>query len=101
MVYGQKNDKVTFTKAEPNASPAPSNGNLNIALAQQVVTRGCTQAETIDNAIVSFSEDNVLPKFHFMEQAANIYIPQGGKEYAIVSVGGGRDAMIASLRKYP
>ena len=28
-----------------------------------------------------------------MEQAANIYIPQGGKEYAIVSVGGGRDAM--------
>ncbi len=83
MVYGEKNEMVTFTKVDPSASFAPSAGILNIALEQQVVTRGETKAETIDNAIVSFSEDNILPKFHFMEQAANLYIPQGNEEYAI------------------
>ena len=37
----------------------------------------------MDNAIVSFNEGSQLGKFYFGEQNANIYLPQGGEEYAI------------------
>ena len=39
---------------------------------------------------MSFDEGSQLGKFYFGEQNANIYLPQDGEEYAIVSVG--RDA---------
>jgi hypothetical protein len=84
-VYGNAGDKVTFTMVDPDQAPAPSNASLNIAVTQQATNRG--PATTIDNAIVSFNEGSVLPKFNFGTQNANIYIPQDGKEYAIVSMG--------------
>ena len=81
------NDSVVFTKATQQ-SAGPSNSGLRIAL---------TQANTrsnalLDNAIITFNEGSQLGKFYFGKQNANIYIPQGGEEYAIVSVGNGRDA---------
>jgi len=85
-VYGNQGDKVTFTMVDPDQAPAPSNASLNIAVTQQATDRG--PASIIDNAIVSFNEGSVLPKFNFGIQNANIYIPQDGKEYAIVSMGG-------------
>ena len=39
----------------------------------------------IDNAIVSFNENSQLEKFVFFEDNAKLYIPQGEKDYAIVS----------------
>ena len=92
--------KVVFSDA-PMTS-APSNGSLNIALSQVVepaetpVNRGDDPSTssgtlTLDKAIVSFNEGNELGKFYFGEQNANIYIPQGGEEYAIASVSAGRD----------
>lgn len=68
-----------------NAPQTQSNnqGNIEIALAQTVATRGGSNMETLDNAIVSFNEGNELSKFYFGTQAANIYIPQGTEEYAI------------------
>ena len=77
-------ESVTFTT---NAPENPSNGNLQMTVAQQVVTRDgvSTGSTTIDNAIVSFNEGSRLGKFYFGENDANIYIPQNGKEYAIVS----------------
>ena len=71
---------VTFSK---NAFRNATTGNLNIAVVQ-VNERGASTT-TIDNAIVSFNEGNELPKFYFMEQNANLYIPQGEKEYAIAT----------------
>ena len=44
-------------------------------------------AKHLDNVIVSFDEGEGMPKFNFMEQDAKIYIPQDGKEYAIVHGG--------------
>ena len=38
----------------------------------------------LDNAIVSFTEGNALEKFVFNEDNAKLYIPQDGKDYAIV-----------------
>ena len=88
---------VTFSTT-PQQQNTINNGNLHIALSQVVepvetpVNRGnglstSSGALTLDNAIVSFNEGSELGKFYFGSQSANIYIPQGGEEYAIVTVG--------------
>ncbi len=82
-VNGSEGDVVTFTL--PDESVAPNSGNIQIALAQTVASRGESNEQTIDNAVVSFNESSTLPKFYFGTQNANIYIPQGDKEYAVVS----------------
>ena len=79
------NDKITFRRTS-FASNAINNGNIELVLAQAVTNRG--NAETLDNAIVSFNEGSQLPKFYFGEQNAILYIPQGTEEYAIVSSNG-------------
>jgi hypothetical protein len=40
---------------------------------------------TIDNAIISFGEGEGLEKFSLREDGSRLYIPQGGKDYAVVS----------------
>ena len=84
VVNAQASGNVTFSKTAPLHSTG-NNGSLQIALAQTVTTRGGSSTETLDNAIVSFNEGSQLGKFYFGEQDANIYIPQDGKDYAIVS----------------
>ena len=72
------NETVTFNRYEQQAS-APDNGSLSIAL-----TQANSRSNTLlDKAIVSFNEGAELGKFYFLEQDANIYIPQGDEEYAI------------------
>ena len=66
---------ITFSRTAPNAK-----GGINLALAEAM--RGATQ---MDNAIVSFNEGSKLGKFYFGTQNANLYIPQGTEEYAIVN----------------
>lgn len=81
-VNGSEGEVVTFTKPTSNA-PIPN--NLSLVLAQQIVNRGESSSQTLDNAIVSFNEDSKLAKFYFGTQNANLYIPQGAEEYAIVN----------------
>lgn len=74
---------VSFLRAsDPNMISSPNNGSLQIAL-EQANVRGAS--EKIDNAIVSFNEGSKLEKFVLFEDNARIYIPQNGKDYAIVS----------------
>ena len=47
--------------------------------------RGTKQSSTLDNTIVSFSEGNQLEKFIFDADLSKLYIPQDGKDYAIVT----------------
>ena len=87
----ENNPTVTFSTTAPSTS---NKGNLNIMLCEVDTRRGTTGREAfIDNAIVSFNEGDQLGKFVFNEDNAKLYIPQNGKEYAIVCVGDGRDAM--------
>ncbi|MBQ3709088.1 MAG: InlB B-repeat-containing protein [Bacteroidales bacterium] len=77
---------VTFSKTKQTDGSA-NNGDLELTLTQNVAnsnTRG-ESVQTLDNAIVSFNENSQLEKFYFGNQNANIYIPQGNEEYAIVS----------------
>ena len=79
------NESVTFSRASQQS--APSQGSIQIAVAQ-ANTRGNAVE---DKAIVSFNEADQLGKFVFNEANAKLYIPQGGKDYAIAVLG--RDAM--------
>ena len=68
-----------------NTMPSQSNhnsGNLQITLSQQMVTRSGATNTTMDNAIVSFNESDLLEKFNFGDNA-KLYIPQGDMDYAI------------------
>jgi len=87
-------ETVTFSTTEPELEEANNNqGSLRITLSQVDAGRKTMgRGAMLDNAIVSFNEGSQLGKFYFGTQNANIYIPQGGEEYAIVSVGNGRDA---------
>ena len=71
---------VTFTKTTAQQSTQPS--QLQLTLAQQETNRGGVTSAMIDNAIVSFSKGDQLEKFHFGDNA-QIFIPQGNKDYAI------------------
>ena len=75
---------VTFSK-NPLDIESSNNGNVQIALAQSVVTRGESSSQTLDNAIISFNEGSQLGKFYFGSQDANLYIPMDNEEYAVVS----------------
>ena len=67
---------ITFSKNAPSGAK----GSINLALAKN--ERGAAQ---MDNAILSFNEGSQLGKFYFGTQNANLYIPQGIEEYAIVN----------------
>ena len=73
-----ESETVTFNTSGV-FSAGPNNGGLTIALVQANTRSNAV----MDNAIVSFNEGERLGKFYFGTQSANIYIPQGGKEYAI------------------
>ncbi len=86
IVQGNADEMLTFGTMAPNTSgDAHNKGNLQIVLAQTTATRGEAGMKALDNAIVSFNEGSQLGKFYFGTQKANIYIPQNGKDYAIVS----------------
>ena len=93
-------ETATFTTTAPVASGLTKNGNLQIALSQPMSNmRGTStgSATTLDNAIVSFNGGTQLGKFYFGKQNANIYIPQNGKEYAIVCVGRDGACTVSSM----
>ncbi|MBO6026656.1 MAG: fibronectin type III domain-containing protein [Bacteroidales bacterium] len=79
IVKADANGTVAFSKEAPAGQTG--SGSLQITLSQA----NTRSAESIDNAIISFNEGDELPKFYFGESNANIYLPQDGEEYAIVS----------------
>ena len=70
-------ERVTFSRA--TQQNAPNQGNIQIAVAQT----GMRGNVTHDKAIVSFNPNDKLDKFYFNESTAKVYIPRGGKDYAI------------------
>lgn len=77
---------VTFTKVAIRQAPQPN--QLQVTVAQQVMNRGTVTSTVNDNVIVNFNEGSLLEKFSFNADAAKLYIPQGEKEYAILSAEG-------------
>lgn len=72
-------ETVTFSKAAP--VEGANQGVLQIAVAQ-ADTRG---AAMMDKAIVSFNAGDKLEKYVFNKDNAQLYIPRGKNNYAVVS----------------
>ncbi|MBQ4398626.1 MAG: leucine-rich repeat domain-containing protein [Bacteroidales bacterium] len=70
-------ETVTFSRTAQQSTG--NNGMIQIAVAQANTRVNAIQ----DKAIVSFNEGSQLGKYYFGRQNANIYLPQGGEEYAI------------------
>ena len=77
------NQNVIFTKASQNQ--ASQLNQLEMTVAKQVMSRGTATSMVHDNAIVNFNAGSQLEKLPFNADAAKLYIPQDGKDYAIVS----------------
>ncbi len=72
VIAATNNEKMYFTTTEPD-----NNGKsivLNLGEGRQ----------NIDRAIVRFGEGRTLPKLQFFEGSTKLYIPQDGKDYAVV-----------------
>ena len=65
---------LTFTASAKGNTKA--NNQLSFSLSNN--------NKTIDRAVVRFGESNTLPKLRLMQGCAEVYIPQNGKDYAIV-----------------
>ena len=75
--------QVKFSKKAPDAptTATGNNGSLQLTL-----TQADTRSQAVqDKAIVSFAEGTELGKYVFNDEHAKLYIPQDGKDYAIVS----------------
>ena len=73
--------KCRFSRIDPEQSAGK--GNLNLQVAQVTNSRDAQPAT--DNAIIRFDGGNALQKFSFRNDNAKLYIPQNGKDYAVVN----------------
>ena len=73
VVADNDGDILTFSTEAPAGKSAKLNMN---------VTKG---RAVVDHAIISFNEGQQLPKIQFRNGSTKVYIPQDGKDYAIVS----------------
>ena len=71
-----ENDTMTFTPASQSA--IANNASLVVNLSQG-------RGSVIDRAIVRFDSNRTLPKFQLNPNSTKVYIPQGGKDYAVVA----------------
>lgn len=72
-------ESVTFSK---NASKSEPSINISIVKA---ITKGHA---IVDQARVSFNENDQLTKYTLREQSGKLYIPKNGQEFAVVSANG-------------
>ena len=76
VVAEQEGETVTFT---PTQDPGKASEQLIVNLS------GNHRGGAIDRAIVRFDDSRALPKFQLFEGNAKLYIPQNGKDYAVVN----------------
>ena len=80
LVQADSEDK-TISFANSSYNIVAKNGMMQVMVSQANM-RGSSM---VDKAIVSFNAGDELGKFVFNADAAELYIPQDGKDYAIVS----------------
>ena len=81
VIAEAEGETVTFTPANRTANDEE---RIIVNLSGPSTSSG---AAVVDRAIVRFGEGRTLPKFQIRDNSTRIYIPQGGKDYAIATVG--------------
>ena len=78
-------ETVTFAKA---TRATGNSGEIVINLFSNGVASASPATTLMDRAIVRMDEGRTLPKFQIKDNSDKLYIPQNGKDYAVVAVGG-------------
>ena len=73
VVADEDGETMTFS----TEAPAVNNSKLNMNVSNE--------RSVVDQAIISFTEGQELPKLQFRNGSTKVYMPKDGKEYAIVS----------------
>ena len=85
VIANQNGEEMTFSTTEPSMQNQQL--VINVTRSRGASTGSATTSTgsaTIDRAIVRFGEENALPKFQLNPGHTKVYIPQEGKDYAIV-----------------
>ena len=82
-----ENDGETVSFVQQRGGAASDEERIVLNLVEGDLSAGSTSAPVIDRAIVRLGENRTLPKFQIRDNSTKLYLPQGGEEYAIVSVG--------------
>lgn len=78
-------ETVTFTRT---TRATGNSGEIVINLFSNGVASASPATTLMDRAIVRMGEGRALPKFQIKDNSDKLYIPQNGKDYAVVAVGG-------------
>ena len=73
VIADENGETMTFS----TEAPAVNNSKLNMNVSNE--------RSVVDQAIISFTEGQQLPKLQFRNGSTKVYLPKDGKEYAIVS----------------
>ena len=76
--------RLTTTDNTATFTPQTSKGGQQ-AIAQTNIVVSGNKGQVLDNAIVRFDGGQQLGKFSFREGSTKVYIPQDGKNYAVVN----------------
>ena len=79
VVANTDGEHMTFTTEAP-----ASNGDAKLSLNLSHGPSTSSGTSVIDRAIIRFSESSLLPKFQLNRNHTKLYIPQNGKDYAVV-----------------
>jgi len=85
VIANQNGEEMTFSTTEPSMQNQQL--VINVTRSRGASTGSATTSTgsaTIDRAIVRFGEESALPKFQLNPSHTKVYIPQHGKDYAIV-----------------
>ena len=85
VIANQNGEEMTFSTTEPSMQNQQL--VINVTRSRGASTGSATTSTgsaTIDRAIVRFGEESALPKFQLNPTHTKVYIPQEGKNYAIV-----------------
>lgn len=83
VIATENEETLTFTTTQPGSKTAQINLNLTKG---DVSTLRQAQG-LLDCAVIRFGEGRQLPKFQLRKNSTKVYIPQNGKDYAVVNVG--------------
>ncbi len=77
---------VYTDKSEETVTFSTGGAKANFTNERIVLNLSHNGGKVIDRAIVRFGDGSTLPKFQLKDNSAKLYIPQNGKDYAVVRV---------------
>ena len=84
VIATQDEETLTFTTTQPDSKTAQLNLNLTKGGVSTLHQVQGSKTALLDRAVIRFGEGSQLPKLQLWKNRTKVYIPQNGKDYAVV-----------------